>query len=400
MDPEIKNTTQSSNVLEGQKYQRPQLLPDIFERDTEAALLDCEKYLAISEAGNEKIKADNAKRDSVNRFNIFYQSCKKKETIKASQAYLLDIILGNDKGAGFVETAKKLDVNQLTELASKLLALCDFAQNADLNTICESILGFIVNIPKDPLSIDETGLHNISDSSYDHIAGEKLGDLVTLGDCKGAVTPAGYSENASLSPFFNIANSAESPRAQQVQDLEVGISFDNMDKNVDDDLAVSDISDYGSDCDISSDTEIDYDESPRKQLDQSLDGKEKEDPINIKELFSTDLGGVIAAIADLKENESSYDIVKFWQEINKLNDIFLVKTCCDRIDDPTKLKDKLADMKSKLTNATTCDVIDEYGSYREKKAGPEALAKAAESPTSWSAMVAYDEYKPESLWRL
>ena len=31
--------------------------------------------------------------------------------------------------------------------------------------------------------------------------------------------------------------------------------------------------------------EIDYAESPRKQLDQSLDGKEKEDPINLKELF-------------------------------------------------------------------------------------------------------------------
>ena len=81
MDPKIKKTTQTSDSLAGNKYQHPQFPSDIF--DTEAALLDCEKYLAISEAGNEKIKADNAKRDSVNRFNIFYQSCKKKETIKA-----------------------------------------------------------------------------------------------------------------------------------------------------------------------------------------------------------------------------------------------------------------------------------------------------------------------------
>ena len=112
-----------------------------------------------------------------------------------------------------------------------------------------------------------------------------------------------------------------------------------------------------------------------------------EDSFYITALFKKDLGGVIAAIADLKENESSYDIVKFWQEINKLNDIFLVKTCCDRIDDPTKLEAKLADMKSKLENATTCDIINAYGSYREEKAKRETLDVAAESPTSWVGKV-------------
>ena len=65
-----------------------------------------------------------------------------------------------------------------------------------------------------------------------------------------------------------------------------------------------------------------------------------------------------------------------------------MKTCCDRIDDSTKLEAKLADMKRKLTNVTTCDVIAEYGSYRAEKAGPEASVQAAASHTLWGEKVA------------